>query len=297
MEMKIKMENYDEKKGTKIDKLFEDAREELEKIELEAIDKINEIKIEAKGKKKQIVIALAKSLEGEIPKDSICNTTVIRLKGKVDPRSIREYLPDKYKQKYRSENGKMQKKNKKPEKLAAITPLKLSIEVKKQQDEDKKRLQPILLVNADSSTIIQKYDDNESSIGAESLNTNNSESSTGHQSSRYQQQQQQSFQVENHGEEKTQEYSNSKDSPSLKNQKLNELNQLLFDDNYETLENKINTTADNDILNFEFFVQFGTIREHIESLNPKLNDNDPIWFEGELHKITRKVVCKFRKER
>ncbi len=54
-----------------------------------------------------------------------------------------------------------------------------------------------------------------------------------------------------------QEYSNSKDSPSLKNQKLNELNQLVFDENYGTLENKINTTANNNILNFEFFVQSG----------------------------------------
>ncbi|HEY6534931.1 MAG TPA: hypothetical protein VIY08_03885, partial [Candidatus Nitrosocosmicus sp.] len=288
--MNTKLENYNGNHNSKIDKLFEDAREKLEDIELEAIDKIEEIKIEAKGKKKQIVVALAKNLEGTIPSNSICNTIVIRLKGKVDGRFIRGILPEKYKQEYRSNNGKMQKKIKVLEKLAGVTPLKSNTEAKKQQDEDKKRLQPILLVNTDGSTTTQNYDDTESSIVTEILNTNNSESSTIQQSSRYQQQQQQSFQEKNYDEEKMQEYSNSKDSPSLKNQKLNELNQLVFDENYGTLENKINTTANNNILNFEFFVQFGTIREYIESLNPKLNDNDPIWFEGELHKITRKVV-------
>ncbi len=43
----------------------------------------------------------------------------------------------------------MQKKIKELEKLAGVTPLKSNTEAKKQQDEDKKRLQPILLVNTD----------------------------------------------------------------------------------------------------------------------------------------------------
>ena len=79
--------------------LFEDARIKLDKTDEQA-----------KKEKKNIVKDLAKDLEGKIPIDTICIEIVNQLRGRVSERFIRECLEDRYKQEYRAENAKKQKK-------------------------------------------------------------------------------------------------------------------------------------------------------------------------------------------
>src|SRR5689334_12373266 len=64
----------------------------------------------AHGRKQKIIKETAVKLEGKIPSDTIAMEIVIQLRDIVSVRLIRECLDDKYKQKYRSENAKKQKK-------------------------------------------------------------------------------------------------------------------------------------------------------------------------------------------
>ena len=73
-----------------IDSLFEDARQELARVDKNA-----------KELKKNIVINLAKKLDGKIPTDTICIEIVNQLRGRVSERFIHECLPEKYKKNIR----------------------------------------------------------------------------------------------------------------------------------------------------------------------------------------------------
>lgn len=99
--------------------LFENAERKLKKI--------NE---EVQGKKSQVVIELARDLEGKIPTDTICNEIVKRLPRSIaSERLIRDCLDLKYKQKEKAEIARKQKKKKIQESsdgLAASMPLKLA---------------------------------------------------------------------------------------------------------------------------------------------------------------------------
>jgi len=93
------LENIRESHDTEVTLLFEDVRQKLGKLEKQT-----------EQKKKEIVIELAKSLEGKIPTDTICMEIVDRLDGLVSDSLIRDCLSEKYKQEYRRMNAKKQKK-------------------------------------------------------------------------------------------------------------------------------------------------------------------------------------------
>lgn len=76
-----------------------------------AIEKLNVVKENAKKENKQIVSDLAKDFEGIIPMDTICAEIINRLDGHLSSRTIRKYLDEKYKVKYKMENARKQKKN------------------------------------------------------------------------------------------------------------------------------------------------------------------------------------------
>ena len=132
--------------------LFDNARIKLDKTDEQA-----------KKEKKNIVKDLARDLEGKIPLETICIEIVNQLRGRVSERFIRESLEDRYKQEYRAENAKKQKKRHKAkesyENLAAANAaetgrkskrrnLLLYIVVKDDLSKERKRfgnyLQPLL---------------------------------------------------------------------------------------------------------------------------------------------------------
>lgn len=94
--------------------LFEDAKAKLEKID-----------VQAEKEKKQIIIQLAKDLEEKIPTDTISIEIVNQLHDRVSERFIHNCLEEKYKQKYRVENARKQKKKDTVhiENLAVVAPL------------------------------------------------------------------------------------------------------------------------------------------------------------------------------
>ena len=76
----------------------------------EAKAKLDKIEGQAKKEKRQVIIDLAKDLEGKIPIDSISVEIVTQLRGRVSESFIHQCLDDKYKQKHRVENAKKRKK-------------------------------------------------------------------------------------------------------------------------------------------------------------------------------------------
>ncbi len=86
-----------------------------------AIDKLKVVKDYAEKENRQIVIELAKDLEGIIPMDTICTEIIYRLQGHLKPRTIREYLDVKYKIKSRVDYARKQKN--KQSGLAAVSPI------------------------------------------------------------------------------------------------------------------------------------------------------------------------------
>lgn len=106
-----------EKRDKELTKLFQEARDVLEKLDANI-----------KREKKQIVVQLAKSLEGLIQIDTICIEIVTQLRGQVSERFIRECLDERYKQKIRIQNARKQKRknqlnDKEDFELAELTPL------------------------------------------------------------------------------------------------------------------------------------------------------------------------------
>ena len=97
--------------------------QEISRCVKAAIEKLDRVDANAEKEKTQIVKDLAKDLEGKIPTDSICNEIVHQLHGKVLPRTIRNCLDEKYKERRRAENARKQKRKESTEDLAASVPL------------------------------------------------------------------------------------------------------------------------------------------------------------------------------
>ena len=96
-----------------VTRLFDEARDNLKKVNTSA-----------RKQKKQIVVDLAKDLEGKIAKDSISTEIATQLRGQVSPGFIRECLGEEYKQKHRISNArkrqKLQQEPESSEKLARL---------------------------------------------------------------------------------------------------------------------------------------------------------------------------------
>ncbi len=147
-----------------VTRLFVDARDKLVRIEGNAIKQ-----------KKQIVVDLAKSLEGKVPMDSICMDIINQLRGQVSASFIRQCLDEKYKQKIMGENArkqqqkqKIQQESKNDEKLATVTSL---------NQEDVENKKEIIVVDGGGfQTLVQdgekNADDEANSISNESSITN-----------------------------------------------------------------------------------------------------------------------------
>jgi hypothetical protein len=93
----------------------------------------------AHGRKQKIIKETALKLEGKISTDTIAIEIIIQLRDIVSPRLIHGCLDDKYKQKYRSENAKKQKKT---QDLAAKVPLN-------------EEMIPEVLLDAQSGTLVE----------------------------------------------------------------------------------------------------------------------------------------------
>jgi hypothetical protein len=97
--------------------------EEISSCVKVALEKLDRVDANAEKEKTQIVKDLAKGLEGKIPTARIASEIVHQLHGKVSPRTIRNCLDEKYKERHRVVNARKQKRKESREDLAASVPL------------------------------------------------------------------------------------------------------------------------------------------------------------------------------
>jgi hypothetical protein len=130
----------------------QEIEDELYAVFEEAKSKLDNIDIRAKNEKKQVIIQLAKDLEGKVPTDTISIEIVNQPRGRVSERFIHECLDDKYKQKYRVENAK-KRKNKEEEKGKARNCIHRD-RFRVHQNEKERMQRTISIISTSTSTIM-----------------------------------------------------------------------------------------------------------------------------------------------
>jgi len=255
--------------------LFEDARDKLDKADKEA-----------GKKKKEIVVELAKNLEGKIPTDTICMKIVERLDGIVSDSLIRDCLCEKYKQEYRRRNAKKQKK--KHNKEITLAPLPV---LNEEEDEEKEiENKEVVMIDVDGRTIIQRKEDTDP---PNTIDISNTATDKTFVKSSYQSQQEQK--------------SNKQDDPELmEDSDLEEYvveNPYQIEDNENSShlinsdkivstisenKNKIDTT--NEFLSFEFSMRYMDVQRHMAALFQKSGINERVWINGKIDRKTGIVI-------
>lgn len=257
-------------------------KDEVSLLVEDAIGKLDKVDAQAKDQKRQIVVDLAKSLEGKIPTDTICMNMVDQLHGRVSERFIRECLEEKYKQKIRVDNARKQKRQ--PESivdnnLAVIPPLNAVVET----DE-------ITILELDDPMPPSNNDDEDKKSTTSVIDASTADISIVESS--YQLQEQEKLKYQNNS--KINECSSCKDL-YYKNLELEEAleksNQMITADKLASVDTYgIVEDTDNQILRFEFPIKFDDVRRNMAILIPNTGINGNIWFCGEINKNTGKVV-------
>jgi hypothetical protein len=276
---------YEESYDETISSLFQDAVVKLDKVDAQA-----------KESKKQIIIDLAKSLEGKIPTDTICIEIINQLRGQVSERFIRECLDEKYKQKVRVENARKQKYQTRQEeedkasgKLAAVTPLNQEVE----EDEENKK---VIILDTDGRISLQDEEEQEEEEGQPYTTTTDSFTITGKPfvATSYQQQQQEQEIKEqtNNGLEESSSCiglcdENQVYSPEKSSQLITTAEDGML---VEEISSASTNENDMDILPFEFSMIYRELRNHLAPLHTKIGDGGKVWFSGKINKKTGEVV-------
>jgi hypothetical protein len=282
-------ENHD----AEVTRLFEDARDKLESIEASS-----------KKQKRQIVVELAKSLEGKIATESICADIVSQLHGQVSAGFIRECLDEKYKQKHRLANARKQQKMQRKgqqhepgstEDLAKVTTL---------NQEDDKVKKELIILDVGGRAVPQENkdeqndeaeDDEQSSIpGASSTAKHGSltEEQSHHSQEHQQQQQEEQGDAYNHD--------SPNNSPCLEDDEGDAEPEEEFEvslqpdgqdgtDDISAQNNKPNELK-GDVMDFEFHMLYGRVSKYMAPLFQKIGDGGKVWFCGKIDKKTGKVI-------
>ena len=273
-----KEETDEENSDAEISMLFQDA-----------IVKLEEIKAYSNQQKKQIVVELAKDLEGKIPTDTICMEIVTQLRGRVSERFVRECLDEKYKQKPRVENARKQKKQNYGEdkeedtdELAAVAPLNQELE------NDK-----IILVGTHGQELVQRDGENNgkpSSDTDDDFSEDNTESLTPNLS--YQKGHEQQLGPKD-------EPVSLSECPRCKEicYENIELREIVEKQNQFTAADKMKNANDtnndvktpNNILGFEFCKPYWELSQFVGSFL-RFGNSAEVWFSGTIDTSTGKVV-------
>lgn len=281
------VKSAEEKHDAEVTRLFEDARDKLEKVEANAIKQ-----------KRQIVVDLAKSLEGKVSIDSICMEIINQLRGQVSASFIRQCLDEKYKQKTRVENARKQQnrqpKSKYSEKLATVTSLN-------QEDGEDKKGVIVAEVGGNSQTTIQEdYNeederDNEQSVSNELPHKKDRNFAAQLTSIQEQEQQQPQNQYRPHESEIKSPNSKDQHFDSVEPEDVpDDPSQMIAEDKTVLTKSSIyNNESDNNndhIIYFEFSLPYREISEHMRLLFRVIGNEGGVWFSGSIDKINGKVI-------
>ncbi len=250
----------------------------------DAIVKLKKIRAYANQQKKQVVIELAKNLEGKIATDTICMEIVNQLRGQVHERFVRECLDEKYKQKPRMENARKQKKQKQVEnkedvdKLAAVTPL----------NQAPKNDKIILVAHGNQELVQSEGEGNDKPFTDTDNESTEDDTESLPPKLSYLKEHEQKLGPRN-------EPVDQNERPCCKElyyenlqlkEALGKLNQFTSADTMKSekdAKNDANTT--NKILEFEFCLPYKDVNRYIESLQ-KYDDFTKVWFNGKFDTST-----------
>jgi hypothetical protein len=248
--------------------LFEDAKVKLDKIDAQK-----------QKEKKQIIIQLAKDLEGKIPTDIISIEIVNQLRGKVSERFIHNCLEEKYKQKRRVENARKQKKQEsvEEENLAVISPLnqeaknkEIMVDVDGRSVEEDLETSPTIDDSTTDSTFA-KASSHEQGL-TKQLNHDLKEcSSCG----------------KLYSENLELKEALEKATRSITADNMISASSLSTSQPTSCTDNN---HAVDDILEFEFPLLVEDVRKYIVAINSKTTDGRNAWFSGRIDKKTGRVV-------
>jgi hypothetical protein len=280
-------ENHD----AEVTRLFEDARDKLESIEASS-----------KKQKRQIVVELAKSLEGKIATESICADIVSQLHGQVSAGFIRECLDEKYKQKHRVANARKQHKQRKgqqqkpgsSEDLAKVTTL---------NQEDDKVKKELIILDVDGRAMPQENKDeqNDEVEDGKQSSIPGAPSTAKHGSltelqSPYPQEQQQEQ------EEREGTYNNDypNNNHGLEDDEVDAEPEKEFEVSLQpdgqdgtadiSAQNNKPNELKGDVMDFEFHMLYGRVSKYMAPLFQKIGDGGKVWFCGKIDKNTGKVI-------
>jgi hypothetical protein len=277
LEEKAVLEKFKEK-DTETSLLFEDAIEKLDKIDVQANDS-----------KKQIIINLAKNLEGKIPTDIISMEITDQLRGRVSPSFIRECLDEKYKVKFRAENAKKQKPI--PQRGLVLAPV-VALKQQKELEEvtEQETIEKVdTIVDAGDKISIEEEKRGEPYTTIDfSFMTDKTIVPVSYQ-------QQQEHKLKEKPNKELEECSSCKD---LYDENLELKEVLQKSSQFATADMMLSTSATatydvdkgNDVLPFEFSMLFRNIRNYMTPLHSRIGDNGEVWFNGKIDIKTGEVI-------
>ena len=257
-----------------ISRLFEDARDKLEKIDENA-----------KQQMKQVIVDLAKSLEGKVPTDSICMKIVAKLWGQVSDRFIRKCLEYKYKQKVRVDNARKQQQQKRqPQRQEPDDSLAEPVPLDPEDAEAKKKV--IMVEGGGNQTLIQD-DDDQISIYKEPDPTKDENYVAASSIIQTQEQQQQPPQTPDESLESETNPSSDEFHFEIVEPKhtYEDSSQIVAKNNTvpsasSSNYNSESGTYDDHMIQLEFSLLYGDIRRYMAPLYQQIGDNGKIWFSG-----------------
>jgi len=263
-----------------ITRLFEDARDKLERVEANS-----------KRQKKQIVVDLAKSLEGKVPTDTISMEITNQLRGQVSEGFVRQCLEEKYKQKTRVKNALKQQKKQQPQQepnpiddLAKVTTLN--------QDAEKK---DVIILDAEGRSMLQAEEEDD---GDEEEEIEDNHSPVANVPSTTKNRPFSNPEEQQHEEpEDTYDYDCLDNGAVLKDseqdKEIEELCQSSGQGEIGDISNHNDKPCvpEGDILNFEFCMLNGTVRKYMTpTYKNSGGDSGKIWFSGKINRNTGKIV-------
>jgi hypothetical protein len=277
LEEKAVLEKFKEK-DTETSLLFEDAIEKLDKIDVQANDS-----------KKQIIINLAKNLEGKIPTDIISMEITDQLRGRVSPSLIRECLDEKYKVKFRVENAKKQKPRSQRElSLAPVVALNQQKELEEVTEQETIEKVDTIVDAGDKISIEEEKRGEPYTTIDFSFMTDKTIVPVSYQ-------QQQEHKLKEKPNKELEECSSCKD---LYDENLELKEVLQKSSQFATADMMLSTSATatydvdkgNDVLPFEFSMLFRNIRNYMTPLHSRIGDNGEVWFNGKIDIKTGEVI-------
>ena len=293
----------------------ESVNQEILSLCNEAIEQIRKVDANSKRQKKQIIIELAKNLEGKIPSNTISIEIVNQLRGLVSESFIHKCLDIKYKDNRRSQNAKQQNKHQSIELETKLENLldeeeddeKMKTETAPVVDDDGNNpalpvaLDPepkkeVIVVGSSGQMLIQK--DNENNQSDDDANEPNP-NLTGNQSSgngvatredplcNGQRPEQQLD--DDHDDLDLAECSNCRRLMS----KNFELEAALLKSTKFTTAYKIDAAKDSDennILQIQLPLTYRPLQEYMAKLFPTIGSNGKVWLNLEIDKNKGKVL-------